>query len=83
MKEIGKVTHYYSKINVAIVELFNALKVGDKIKIQGGTHDFEQEVKSIQIEHKDVESAKKGDVVGLQVSEKAPDGAVVYLVEEE
>ncbi len=82
MKEIGKVTHYYGKINVAIIKLSGSIKVGDKIKIQGGTHDFEQEVKSMQIEHDKVEEAKKGDVIGLEVTEKAPDSSVVYKMEE-
>ena len=80
MKQIGKVTHYYGKPGVAIVELSGKLSVGDKIKVVDGTNEFEQEVSSLQIEHDQVDSAKKGDVVGLKVDEKARNGAIVHKV---
>ena len=80
-KEIGKVTHYYGNIGVAIVELSGTLSKGDRVHIVGGTHDFEQEVSEIQVDHSDVENAKKGDVIGLKVKEKAPQGAAVYKAE--
>jgi len=48
-KLIGKVTHYYGKIGVGIVELSGNLKVGDKIHLKGHSTDFEQEVDSIQV----------------------------------
>lgn len=79
MFKIGKVSHYYDKIGVAIVELTGALSVDDKIKFARGGEDlFEQAVESIQIEHNKVESAKKGDVVGLKVPQEVKDGAEVY-----
>lgn len=79
--KIGKVTHYYDKIGVAIVELDGTLSVGDKIKfVRGGEDLFEQEVDSIQIEHEKVDSAKKGEVVGLKTKELIKDGAEVYKV---
>ena len=77
--KIGKVTHYYDKIGVAIVELDGTLSVGDKIKfVRGGEDLFEQTVDSIQIEHEKVDSAKKGDVVGLKTKEVIKDGAEVF-----
>jgi translation elongation factor EF-1alpha len=79
MKPIGKITHYYDKLGVAIVDLAGVLKVGDKIKIEYKDHAFEQEVFSIQKEHESIESAKKGDVVGIKVNEKAYEGATVFL----
>ena len=79
--KIGKVTHYYDKIGVAIVELDGTLSVGDKIKfVRGGEDLFEQTVESIQIEHEKVDSAKKGDVVGLKTKEVIKDGAEVFKV---
>ena len=79
MFKIGKVSHFYDKIGVAIVDLDAPLVVGDKIKfVSGGEDLFEQNVDSIQIEHNKVESAKKGDVVGLKTSENVKDGADVY-----
>lgn len=79
--KIGKVTHYYDKIEVAIVELDGSLSVGDKVKfVRGGEDLFEQEVDSIQIEHEKVDSAKKGDVVGLKTKEMVKEGAEVFKV---
>lgn len=79
-KLIGKITHYYGKIGVAIVELAGVLKKGDKIHIKGGTTDFEQEVTSMQIDHADVSQAKKKDLIGMKVEQKVRDGDKVYLV---
>lgn len=77
--KVGKVTHYYGKIKVAIVELDGDLSVGDKIKfVRGGEDLFEQDVKSIQIEHKKIETAKKGDIIGLQVEGEVKEGAEVF-----
>ena len=63
-KEIGKVTHYYTKLGVAVIELTDTLKVGDKIKIKGATSDFEQPVDSMQIEHKNIEEMGFREVNG-------------------
>ncbi len=79
-KLIGKVTHYYGKIGVGIVELSGNLKVGDKIHLKGHSTDFEQEVDSIQVEHENVDSAKKGEVIGLKVKDKIKEGDEVYLI---
>ncbi len=81
MKKVGTVTHYYGKIGVVIVDLSSTLKVGDRIKIENGT-ELEQTVDSMQVEHEQVEEAKKGDKVGLKVPQKVHEGATVYLAEE-
>jgi len=79
--KVGKVTHYYDKIGVAIIELSGSVAVGDKIKfVRGGEDLFEQEVKSIQIEHEKKDSAKKGDVVGLKAAKEVKEGAEVYKI---
>ncbi len=77
-KLIGKVTHYFGNIGVAVVELSAALKVGDEIRIAGGEVDFIQPVKSMQVDHKAANSAKSGDSVGLKVKEKVRDGYKVF-----
>lgn len=67
---IGIVTHFFSKINVAVIKLENAgLKIGDTIRIRGQTTDFEQKVESMQVEHKSVTEAGPGDDFGMQVIE--------------
>ena len=77
-KEIGKVSHFFSNISVAVIELTDALKVGDEIHVKGATTDFKQKVESMQIEHKGVEAAKAGDSIGMKVSERVREGDVVY-----
>lgn len=78
-KLIGKVTHYFSNINVAVVDLLAPLGQGDEIRIVGGeSTDFNQKVESMQVDHKEVNKAKKGDSVGLKVSEKVREGYSVY-----
>ena len=79
-KLIGKVIHYFDKIQVAVIALTAPLKVGDAIRIVGGDVDFEQAVDSMEVEHEKIDKAKKGDEVGMKVSEKVRDGYRVYKV---
>jgi putative protease len=81
-KLVGKITHYYGKINVAIVELSATLKIGDKIHLKGHETDFSQSASSMQIEHQNVNTAKKGEVIGLKIDQKIREGDEVYLVKE-
>lgn len=77
-QEIGKVTHFFTKICVAVVELKAPLSVGDKIRIVGPTTDFEQTVESMQIEHENVKMAKTGQSIGLKVKDHARENDTVY-----
>ncbi|MDD5626391.1 MAG: hypothetical protein PHW01_00025 [Patescibacteria group bacterium] len=80
-EEIGKITHYYNKIGVGIIEITKGeLKIGDTIHVKGHSDDFDQKVESMQIEHKEVQEAKQGDVIGLQISQKVREGDAVYKV---
>jgi len=79
-KEIGKITHYFGKIGVAIIELSDEIKVGDRIHIKGHTSDWEQPVDTMQIEHESVEEAKKGQAIGIKSKDHAREGDVVYMV---
>jgi len=80
LKEVGNVTHYFSKINVAIVELSGTLSVGDQILIKGMTTNIEQKVNSMQIEHKDVKKAEAGQSIGLKVDDRVREGDTVYKI---
>ena len=79
-KLVGKVTHYFPKAGVAVVELSAGLAVGDKIEIEKGGEIVKQDVKSMQIEHESLQKAKKGMEIGLKVDEDVKSGAQVYLV---
>ncbi len=81
-KDIGVVAHYYGNIGVGIIQLSDALKVGDNIHIKGHTSDFNQTVDSMQIEHKEVQEAKAGDLAGIKVSQKVhPHDKVFKVIE--
>lgn len=76
---VGKVTHYYDKIGVAIVKLDKELSVGQHVKFGDGDTSVVQTVDSMQMDHAPVEKAKKGDEVGIKVNEKVKDGTLVLL----
>ncbi|MFA6215955.1 MAG: hypothetical protein WC768_05290 [Patescibacteria group bacterium] len=78
-KPIGKITHYFNKIGVAVLVLTSDLKVGDTIVIATAQGDFSQPVDSMQVEHSQVISAKAGDSVGLKVSQPVKVGDLAYL----
>lgn len=80
-KKAGEVTHYFDHIKVGIVRAANPIKVGDKIHIKGHTTDFEEEIAEMQFEHEDIETAKKGQEVGIKVKEQVREGDEVFLVE--
>ena len=78
-KKIGRVTHYYDKIGVAILDLSAPLKMGEKITFKKGGEDIgEQTIESMQVEKEAVEKAKKGDVIGVHVDTPIKEGAEVY-----
>jgi len=78
-KVIGTITHYYDNIGVGVINLTGTLKVGDTIMLRRGEQEFIQQVESMQVDHADVEKAKKGDDVGLKLSQKVKEGALVML----
>jgi putative protease len=80
LKEVGRVTHYFTKIGVAVVNLTDTLSVGDKILVKGAVTNFEQTVESMQIEHKNVSIAQSGQSVGLKVNQRVREGDKVYRI---
>ena len=82
-KPVGRVVHFYPKISVAIVELIDELRKGDKIVIKGKKTNIEQTVESMQIEHKPIEVANAGDTIGLQVIDRVREGDEIFKVIEE
>ncbi|MGB2844231.1 MAG: EF-Tu/IF-2/RF-3 family GTPase [Candidatus Aminicenantaceae bacterium] len=83
-EEIGRITHYFSKINVGILELSKGtLQVGDSIHIKGHTTDLYQKVESIQVEHASVDSAKPGEPVGIKVEGPVRENDIVFKVTED
>lgn len=79
-KLIGKVSHYYDKIGVAVIDLSDKLNVGDEILIEGHETNFKQKVESMQIEHQNIDKAKKGDSIGLKVINMVRENDAVYKI---
>jgi U32 family peptidase len=80
-KRLGKITHYFDKIKVAVIKLSDVLAVGDTIRIEGGENtDFKQKVSSMELNGEKIKKAKKGQQIGVKIKEKARDGYKVYKI---
>jgi translation elongation factor EF-Tu-like GTPase len=79
-KEVGKVSDFFARPVVAGITMSGVLKVGDKIHITGHTSNLEMVVNSMQIDNKDVTEAKRGDEVGIKVTDRVRRGDTVYKV---
>jgi translation elongation factor EF-1alpha len=81
LREVGKVSHFFSKINVAVIEVKGTISVGDQIFIKGPTTDIEQTVDSMEIEHEKVKQATAGHSVGMKVKDRVRENDIVYKTE--
>ena len=78
---LGTVTHYYSHLGVAVIQLNKGmLKTGDMIHVKGHGTDFIQKVESMEYEHQHVDQAGAGQSVGLKVADHAREHDILYLV---
>lgn len=83
-KEIGYVSNYFSELSVSSVEITNGtVSLGDTLHFKGRTTDFISKVGSMQIDREPVTEAKKGDSIGVKVSEKVRKHDRVYKVTED
>lgn len=78
--KVGTITHYYDKIGVGVIELTDTLSVGDTIRISGHGKEFTQPVSSMQVEHESIQTAKKGQAIGLKIEQEIKDGDEVFKV---
>ena len=76
---LGVITHYYPKVNAAVVKLKKPLSVGQPVWVKGKVTDFRQTVGSIQIDRKPIEKARAGQEIGLEVFKEVRAGDAVYL----
>jgi putative protease len=78
---VGRVTHYFPKIQVAAVDLHSdELRLGDSIRVLGATSNFTQAVHSMEIAHNPIERARTGEMVAIQVTERARVGDLVFRI---
>ncbi len=80
-EEIGDVFTYFSKVEVAAINITNGeLKIGDTIHIKGATTDFTQIIDSIEIDREKVDSAGVGQSIGIKVKERVRSNDKVYKI---
>ncbi len=77
IKIIGKVVHYYDKIQVAIVKLATPMSVGDTVTFKRGNTEHTQRIGSMELDHKSIMKAKKGQIIGVEVTQVIHDRAMV------
>lgn len=80
LQEVGKVTHFFTNISVAVVELKASISVGDRILIKGPTTNLEQTVESMEIEHEKVTQAEAGQSIGLKMDDRVRENDTVYKI---
>jgi putative protease len=78
--KIGEVDDFFAKVGVAAFKVEVDFAVGDTIHIKGHTTDITQTIDSMQIDHKPMQNAKKGDSVGIKVKDHVRKGDIVYKV---
>jgi putative protease len=77
---IGLITHYFPKVQAAVVKLKAPLVLGDTIRVKGHTTNFTQQVTSMQIDHVSLDMAKKGQEIGLLVNSRVRQHDIVCKV---
>lgn len=78
---VAVVTHYYSHLGVAVVQVSRgSIRTGDRVRIRGHSTDFIQEIGSMEYEHHNVDQADAGQSVGIKVFDHAREHDIVYLV---
>ena len=78
LRKVGRVSHFFGRINVAILELTDTVSVGNQIFIKGPTTDLEQTIDSMEIEHAKVQKAEAGQSIGMKVNARVRENDIVY-----
>ncbi len=78
---IGKITHYFGKIGVGVIEIDNGvLKIGETIHLLGHGTDFTQIVESLQVNHLQVEQIGVGESAGIYLDQPVKEGVKIFKV---
>lgn len=77
-KPIGVVTHFYTKIKVAIVKFKKQVAVGQTVAIRGNKTDFEHKIVSMQLDHEAIKKAPKGKQIGIKVGKRVREGDEIF-----
>jgi hypothetical protein len=75
---VGKVTHYFDRIGVAVVDLSGDLTTGDRICVLGRRTEFEQLVSSMEIDHQQISMGRPGMEIAIQLIEPVHPGDILF-----
>ena len=78
IRPIGKVTHYYAHIKVAIVRFNTKVKTGGELYFKGATTDFREVIKSMQFDHEPIVTAPPKKLIGIKLKKRVREGDLVY-----
>ncbi|HEC24336.1 MAG TPA: translation elongation factor-like protein [Chloroflexi bacterium] len=78
IQPLGQVTHYFDRISVAVIRLWDTLTLGDWVHFYGNKTNFVQQVQSMQINHQPVDAAYAEDEVAVLVEDRVRKGDWVY-----
>jgi putative protease len=82
-KDIGQVVNFYNKVSVAELRIWDDLKIGDKIMIQGETTgSITHIIDSMQVDGIDVNYISKNSNVGVLMPSKVRKNDFVYKLVE-
>ena len=82
-KDIGQVVNFYNKVSVAELRVWDDLKIGDKIMIQGETTgSVTHIVESMQVDGADVDNVSRDSNVGVLLPSKVRKNDFVYKLVE-
>jgi len=78
---IGEIIHYFPHVKAGVIKVTKGtLLAGDTICVKGHTTEFEQKIKSMQVNHAPVEKASKGHEIGVKLKKRVRRGDKVYKV---
>jgi hypothetical protein len=78
LQPIGEVTHYFDRIGVAVIHLWDGLATGDWVQIYGSMTNLVQQVESMQIDHQPIDEAFADQEIAMQVIDQVRKGDWVY-----
>jgi len=78
---IGKILHFYSQVGVATMKVCSPFKSEEEIVIIGKTTGIiKTKINQLEVKHKPVKSAMKGQEVGIKLPKKVRKNDEVYVV---
>jgi len=76
----GVITHYFPKVNAAVIKVTKAIRIGDPVMIRSKGKEQRQMVSSMQIDRRPIEIARPGQEIGLEVLAEVKPGDELFIV---